>query len=288
MTAKATISLGRKAELREFLKTRRARLSPADVNLPETTRRRTPGLRREEVAKLAGVGVSWYTWLEQGRDINVSTSVVDAICRALRLDDAERTHLYRLTGLPSSDSLPPTSAARRQARRHLERLVEEWLPCPAYVIDRYWNVLAANRTAHSVFGFSDDANCLATYFCSPERHQRYPDFDQLGQMVVSHYRAAMAACPDDPGFARIVGKLIEDSAEFAAIWSRYDVDDASYGLKTVVHPAAGSLELRHTLLALTDSSEHRLVLHSPADEISRTGLELLTTRTDEVEFSRAS
>src|SRR5262245_22949812 len=131
----------RRAELREFLRSRRARVSPEQAGLPDGGRRRTPGLRREEVAVLAAVGVSWYTWLEQGRDITVSAEVLDAISRVLLLDGAERAHLYRLAGL---NPPAPQPAPARLAVPELQHVLDAWLPRPAYIRDRHWNFAALN------------------------------------------------------------------------------------------------------------------------------------------------
>ncbi|MGM7648319.1 helix-turn-helix domain-containing protein [Nocardia sp. JW2] len=140
----------RSAEMKEFLRSRRARVSPEDAGLAvgEARSRRTPGLRREEVAVLAGVGVSWYTWLEQGRDINVSGEVLNAIGRVLRLDSVEREHLYLLAGLN-----PPRQApSARPVPEGLRQVIDSWLPRPAYLLDRHWNLVVVNRAAEVVFG----------------------------------------------------------------------------------------------------------------------------------------
>src|SRR5215475_5792615 len=131
----------RRRELSAFLRSRRERLTPLQAGLPANGRRRTPGLRREEVAVLAGVGVSWYTWLEQGRDIKVSGDVLDAVARVLLLDDVERAHLYRLAGL---NPPPRSSAPSVAASPELERLLAAWAPRPGYIRDRHWNFAAVN------------------------------------------------------------------------------------------------------------------------------------------------
>src|SRR3954470_20156988 len=133
--------LRRRDQLSDFLRTRRARLTPADVGMAAGGRRRTPGLRREEVAALAGVGVSWYTWLEQGRDITVSTAVLDAISTALRMSEPERIHLYMLSGL---NPPPPGGHRGASVTPELLNLIDAWLPRPAMLQDRHWNLLAIN------------------------------------------------------------------------------------------------------------------------------------------------
>ncbi|WP_282106548.1 MULTISPECIES: helix-turn-helix domain-containing protein [unclassified Crossiella] len=162
----------RHGELRDFLRSRRARLTPADVGLPATARRRTPGLRREEVAVLAGVGVTWYTWLEQGRDISVSAENLDAIAGALRLAEPERAHLYRLAGLNPPESAAGTAAADPAQ----QRLLDGWLPNPSYLLDRHWNFLALNTAARRVFDYRPGRahNCLITFFTSADCRVRWP------------------------------------------------------------------------------------------------------------------
>ncbi|OLT12902.1 hypothetical protein BJF78_23080 [Pseudonocardia sp. CNS-139] len=191
----------RRAQLRDFLRTRRARLTPADVGMAAAGRRRTPGLRREEVAVLAGVGVSWYTWLEQGREINASADVLDAIGRALHLTEAERVHLHLLAGLN-----PPRPAPATGVPRELHDLVDAWAPRPAILRDRYWNLLAVNEPTRAVFGLDDTAdNCLVAFFT----HRRYRDvhaqWAAVAPSVVAAFRAAprtTRATPGSPAWSR--------------------------------------------------------------------------------------
>nr|WP_242001718.1 helix-turn-helix domain-containing protein [Kribbella steppae] len=179
--------MARREELREFLRARRAAVSPGEVGLPDVGKRRTPGLRREEVASLAGVGVSWYTWLEQGRDINVSGEVLDAISKALRLSEPERSHLYLLAGL----NPPVRSATVGAVTEELRRLVDAWSPRPAILRDQYWNLLAINDATRTVFGYDDtDHNCLISFFtnagtagCTSTGHRsRRPSSRRSGRM----------------------------------------------------------------------------------------------------------
>jgi transcriptional regulator with XRE-family HTH domain len=257
----ATARRRRREQLRDFLRTRRARLTPGDVGVAAAGRRRTPGLRREEVAALAGVGVSWYTWLEQGRDIRVSAEVLDAVGKALRLTEPERTHLYLLAGL----NPPRAGAAHRAAvTPELLHLLDAWLPRPAMLQDRCWNLLAVNDAARTVFGFGDtDHNCLATFFTNPRYRSMQVHWASVAPDVVAAFRADAARFPDDPGFDRVVDDLRAASPEFVELWERHDVGDPVQAVKATHHPEAGDLLFDTTTLAVADRPGLRLVLYDP-------------------------
>ncbi|MFG2091073.1 MULTISPECIES: helix-turn-helix transcriptional regulator [unclassified Spirillospora] len=267
----------RRAELRDFLRTRRARLDPSDVGMPAGARRRTPGLRREEVAVLAGVGVSWYTWLEQGRDITVSGAVLDAISRALRLDGAEREHLYLLAGLN-----PPRAAGDLAApvTPELRRLLDAWAPRPAYIRERHWNLIAFNDAAREVFGYGDtDHNCLVTFFTSVRYRSLHVHWTAVAPDVVGRFRADAARFPDDPEFARIAEDLLSVSPEFAELWARHEVSARTQAVKAIRHPEAGEMIFDATVLPVADRPGHDLVLYNPQPETgTRERLERLTAR----------
>lgn len=250
----------RREELRDFLRSRRARLTPADVGIAAAGRRRTPGLRREEVALLAEVGVSWYTWLEQGRDINVSVDVLDAISRALRLSEAERTHLYVLAGLN-----PPQAAPRdTSVSVELRQLIDAWHPRPALLLDRYWNLLALNDMARTVFGYdSEDRNCLISYFTNDRYRSMHDNWESLAPSVVAAFRADAARAPGDPEFARVIDELSAVSPEFVKQWARHDVGDHAQTVKAVTHPEAGELVFDKTALVVADRPDWRLELYNP-------------------------
>lgn len=227
----------RREELRDFLRTRRARLSPEDVGMPGGGRRRTPGLRREEVAVLAGVGVSWYTWLEQGRDIQVSGGVLDAISGALRLTTAERSHLYLLAGL----NPPPAPAVDAPLGPRLHRVLDAWSPRPAYVLDRHWNFAALNDAARAVFGYSDqDGNCLVAFFTNARHRAAFDHWARVAPDVVRQFRADAARYPDDPEFARLSAELCAASGDFAELWARHVVGEVSQGDRVITHPEVGA------------------------------------------------
>ncbi|MFD7763955.1 helix-turn-helix transcriptional regulator [Streptomyces microflavus] len=255
----------RLAELREFLRSRRARVTPAAAGLPDGgARRRTPGLRREEVAVLAGVGVSWYQWLEQGRDITVSPQVLDAVARVLRLSSAERRHLYVLAGL----NAPPLEVdpAHADMCDGLTRLIEAWMPYPAHIMDRYWNTVLHNDAAAAVLGMRPGIrqNCLIDFFTDPVYRARTgPSWAALAPQVVAQFRAACSECPDDDGFRAVVEEAKAVSELFAELWERRDIVPAGQNRKEVEHPLVGRLFLEATQLRVPVRPDLAIVLHTP-------------------------
>ncbi|MGW4795118.1 helix-turn-helix transcriptional regulator [Nonomuraea sp. NPDC004297] len=262
MTSESTETrLRRREQLRDYLRARRARLTPADVGMATAGRRRTPGLRREEVAVLAGVGVSWYTWLEQGRDINVSAEVLDAIGRALRLTGPERAHLYLLAGL----NPPPAGPARdAEVTPELRRLLDAWTPRPAILRDRHWNLIAINAATRDVFGYDDtDHNCLVSFFTNARYRGMHVQWASVAPAVVAAFRADAGHAPGDPGFGRLVADLSAVSPEFAELWARHEVGAPAHTVKAVRHPEAGELFFDLTTLTLPDRPGWHLELYDP-------------------------
>ncbi|MHC9291384.1 helix-turn-helix transcriptional regulator [Mycobacterium sp. LTG2003] len=251
----------RREQLSDFLRTRRARLKPADVGLVDGGRRRTPGLRREEVALLAGVGTSWYTWLEQGRDITVSSSVLDAISTALRLTESERAHLYALAGT----NPPPAAGVRDSAvTPELRHLIDAWSPRPAMLQDRYWNLLAVNDATQQAFGYREtDRNCLVTFFTNSHYRDMYVHWAAAAPGVVAAFRADAALYPGDSAFGRIAQDLSAISPDFEKLWQQHDVGPHLQAIKAVHHPEAGELVFDKTTLAVTDHPGWHLVLYNP-------------------------
>ncbi|WP_030432007.1 helix-turn-helix transcriptional regulator [Allokutzneria albata] len=250
-----------RAQLRDFLRSRRARLAPADVGMVAAGRRRTPGLRREEVAVLAGVGVSWYTWLEQGRDITVSAEVLDAISVALRLAEPERVHLYLLAGL---NPPRPRGARTTAVTAELRQLIDAWSPRPAILHDRYWNVLAVNDSTRAVFGYDESShNCLVTFFTNARYRDAQPHWASIAPDVVAAFRADAARFPEDAEFARLVDDLGAVSSEFAELWARHDVGGHSQAVKAAHHPEVGDLVFDKTTMVVADHPDWRLELFNP-------------------------
>ncbi|GGL68931.1 transcriptional regulator [Streptomyces fumigatiscleroticus] len=257
----------RRSELREFLMSRRARVSPAEAGLPDGGgRRRTPGLRREEVAVLAGVGASWYQWLEQGRDISVSPQVLDAVARVLRLSDAERRHLYVLAGL--NPPVPEVAPEKRDMCDGLRRLIDTWMPYPAHIMDLYYNCVLYNDAAALVLGMRPGTtqNCLVDFFTDPLYRSRARNWERNARTVVAQFRAACSARPDDEGFQQVLAQVREASDEFARLWEERDIEDAGQIRKELDHPLVGLLCVESTALKVPARPDLTIVLHTPLDE----------------------
>jgi transcriptional regulator with XRE-family HTH domain len=254
--------------LAAFLRSRRERLSPLDVGLSVAGRRRTPGLRREEVAQLAAISVTWYTWLEQGRDITVSRQVLDSIARALQLPAAERRHLFSLARepLPAGRRADPPSAS-------VQRLVRGIEPYPAYVINPRWDLLAWNRAEAGLIGdpavlAEPERNVLWLAFTDPAMRRLFVDWRGSTRSMVTQFRADVAAHGGDPGIAALTAALREASAEFREFWEEDDQGEFRSGRRQFNHPALGLLTMDYVKLAVVESPEARLVTLVPADDVT--------------------
>ncbi|MER5730597.1 helix-turn-helix transcriptional regulator [Streptomyces sp. NPDC002138] len=243
---------------------RRARITPAQAGLPDGgARRRTPGLRREEVAVLAGVGVSWYQWLEQGRDITVSPQVLDAVGRVLRLTSAEQRHLYVLAGLnPPALQVAPSD---RNMCDGLKRLIDAWMPFPAHIMDVYWNTVMYNDAASMVLGMRPEIvqNCLVSYFTDTLYRSRNKHWEEIAANVVAQFRAACSEFPDDDGFRAVVEEAKELSPFFTSLWERQDIEPGGQMRKEFEHPAVGTLFVESTQLRVPARPDLAIILHTP-------------------------
>jgi hypothetical protein len=202
------IAAGRRRELAAFLRSRRERIAPEQVGMPPASRRRTPGLRREEVATLAGVGVTWYTWLEQGRDINASPQVLDAVARTLLLDPHERDHLFRLADATDSTGQSECKTLPRTAQLLLDQLA----PFPACIRNARFDVLAYNQAYEDMLGPLgqlpfEERNSLWRIFTNPACRTAWLDWDEGTRRVVAEYRAAMAEHVAEPAWKCLVSRL---------------------------------------------------------------------------------
>jgi transcriptional regulator with XRE-family HTH domain len=263
----------RRAELATFLRSRRERLTPEDVGLPGGTRRRTPGLRREEVAQLAGVGVTWYTWLEQGRRINASTQVLDAIARTLRLDRDEHDHLYRLADVPSL-TVPDEHAIMLEPEV-LDIIAE--LSSLVTVISERYDLLAWNRSYELVFPSLTTKkyryrNSMWATFTGPGCCHPFVNRSEEMPHMVATLRAAYGRHVGEPRWEVFIKDLIEQSGEFARMWRDHEVHGHTTRLKIFRHPAVGELRFKATNLGVLATPGARMVVYVPADEDTRSGL----------------
>lgn len=275
-------SLDRRAELSEFLRTRRARLKPQDVGLPDYGRhRRVPGLRREELAQLAGVSVAYYTRLEQGNGQNVSAEVLDSIARALRLTDAEQAHLTHLAKGKQHKKKP--SARPQQVRTAIGQLLETLDAVPAYVVGRRSEVLAWNRMAAAVFGDwgelpAAERNWARMVFLKPEYRDLFVDWEQKAIDVVCALRMDAGCHPDDPRLSALVGELSVKSEDFRRLWATHDVKEKSHGVKRLQHPLVGALSLNFESFKVAgDGDQSMVVYHAEPGSPSAEALRLLAS-----------
>ncbi|MEV0371893.1 helix-turn-helix transcriptional regulator [Streptomyces sp. NPDC050636] len=266
----------RRAELAAFLRSRRERITPEQVGLPRGSRRRTPGLRREEVAHLAAVGVTWYTWLEQARDIHVSPQVLDAVARAMLLDRAERRHLFALAG--AVDPLPGTECT--SVPRAMRQVLHQLAPFPAVVQNSRFDILAYNCTYGQLMCDLDalpeeDRNCMWLAFTHPEYRATMADLDATVRMMAAKFRASMAEHVAEPAWKALVARLSEASPEFREIWARHEVVRPVSSTKVFQNPRVGAMELSATSLWTGPNPGPKLVTYTPVDETSRERLERL-------------
>ncbi|WP_370945953.1 helix-turn-helix transcriptional regulator [Amycolatopsis sp. cg5] len=254
-------------ELASFLRSRRERITPDQVGLPLGGRRRTPGLRREEVAQLAGVGVTWYTWLEQGRDINASEQVLEAISRTLRLDPYEHTHLFTLAGAPE----PAIKTECRVITPATQAMMTQLEPFPVAVRNARCDLLAYNRAYNWLMGDVDnlpfeDRNTLLQCLTNPEWRRRLPDWEINLPRVISSFRAAMAEHLTEPAWKCLVKRLRAESPLFEQVWDQHEVSAERILTKRFLHPEVGMLRFNFSYLYLGRRSEVMMATYTPADE----------------------
>jgi transcriptional regulator with XRE-family HTH domain len=250
-----------------FLRSRRERLMPSDVGLPDGFRRRTPGLRREEVALLAGVGATWYTWLEQGRDVQPSAEVLSALADALRLDAAERRHLYILNDRPPPE---PKPVGPERVEQPLLRMLDSLTGQPAYVLGRRWDVLAWNRAAELLFGDygkleGDQRNIMHILFANKAHRKLLVDWNEVASTALAMFRADSARYAGDTDFERLIKNLMSVSGEFRELWSRQDVLRSLSSHKRIKHPLAGRMTFEYTSFEVTGQTDMKLVVYTPLD-----------------------
>jgi len=260
------LELDRHQELAEFLRSRRARLSPEQVGLARGMRRRTPGLRREEVASLAGVSPEWYTWLEQGRDINASVQLLESLARVFQLDDTERNYLFLLAlrqPPPVETFSPPTISPT------LRLFLDQLGTTPACVVDARLNTVARNRAHCAVFGIREgqserDHNIIWRVFTQPG--PKGPHWEEFARLCLAQFRAEYGRFVGDPWWAKQIAELSEVSPEFRELWARPDVLNALEGSKSVDHPRVGELTFEFLWLQAISSPDLRLFVYTPRSQ----------------------
>lgn len=269
----------RRAQLGAFLKSRRARIAPGDVGLPPGPRRRTPGLRREEVAQLSGIGVTWYTWLEQGRPINASVQVLDAVARTLCLDPVEKAHLYRLADVPTV----PSAAAQTVMPPGLPMILDQLGPLPAALLSAKYDVLAHNDAYRALCpGFTDgERNVLRRAFLTPECCNPYEHNEADLRRMVAYLRGAYVRHLDDPTWQHLVEELCGASALFAALWASNDVAVPANIVKVIQHLAIGSIAMHMTSMALPVIEGAWIQIFTPVDDMAAAKLAKLLAMPDE-------
>jgi transcriptional regulator with XRE-family HTH domain len=262
----------------EYLRARRELVRPEDVELPDAgSHRRVPGLRREEVAMLAGVSADYYVRLEQGRDQHPSAQVLDALARALQLDDYATAHLHRLAA-------PPVRRRRRSPRPEkvpasILRLIASWNETPAYVYGRYMDVLAANPLATAVAPYyAPGHNLVRAAFFDPRVRDMYGDWEWVTESTVAGLRALVGPDVDDPRLNELVGELSVRSERFRQLWARHDARPKRSGTSLLDHPQVGPLELSYEKLPIPDTNCQTLVIyHAEPGTPSAQALTLLAT-----------
>jgi len=270
----------RRDELAHFLRSRRERLDPAAFGITPGSRRRTAGLRREEVADAAGISVTWYVWLEQGRAVNASAHALRALGRALRLSQAEQTYLFRLAR-PDLDGRTG-SIGQAMPAASLLALVEGLSPHPAYITNRYRQVVTANRPARLLLGGFDSADpargsVIGRMFLDPLWREIFVDWETVARSTVAQFRLATAAMADDPVLASLIALLTASSEEFARWWADRELAEPPIWRKTVRHGLVGDMAFDFAVLQpLGRDSDFSVSLYAPADAASRERMERLS------------
>ncbi len=259
----------RREELKNFLRTRRARLSPVEFGFPNGTRRRTPGLRRDEVAQLANIGTTTYTFLEQGRNINVSTNVLDKLAAVLKLNEQEKQHLFRL----AIGELPRVSPISNTPSIALLTMLENLGVCPGLILNYRFDVIARNRAADLVFGYSDnmpelERNVLWRLVHDPRRKSFYENYDDYFNHVLAYFRWMSTNYMEDSELKHFVEQLKQASEEFRDAWSQHAVFDSSMLNHTLQlnHPRLGPISGSYVLLTIFGYPNFTVCIFTPCPE----------------------
>jgi len=270
LDTRARAATSRRAELARFLRARRERLTPQEVGLPPGLRRRTPGLRREELALLAGVGITWYTWLEQGRPINASVQVLDAVARALRLDQAAREHLYQL-----AEATPVrTTAGPVVVPGALTDILESFGPNPAILVNGRFDIIESNHGHQGVFRDWHSMPCIHRnlLWCGitePSARDKFLNFDDEVPYLVGRLRSNYAAHVGDPDWEEDIRRLAELSPEFARLWARHEVCEPEQRPRVFREPDGTVLRFTINELSVSAVPGTYFIVYTPQDETTR-------------------
>ncbi|MET8637744.1 helix-turn-helix transcriptional regulator [Streptomyces sp. NPDC004096] len=254
-------------DLAGFLRARRTQVTPEQVGLPTGPGlRRTPGLRREELATLAGVSIDYYTRLERGKETRPSPAVVDSLARALQLQEDEHEHLRKLAVRAARTAPEPPTAPSRTVRPGVKLLLENLRPSPAYVLSRTLDILAANPGGLHLYAGMESwpakqRNLARYYFLHPAARDVFPEWETRIRGCVARLRALAGTDPDAPDLAQLIGELLLKSEDFARLWERYDVRPHRPGTKHFRHPQVGDVTFGYQTMQLEDTPGHRLVVY---------------------------
>ncbi|MDX2675056.1 helix-turn-helix domain-containing protein [Streptomyces sp. NY05-11A] len=280
---KVVAGLDRRAELREFLRSRRARITPEDIGLPSYERRRVPGLRREELAQLAGVSYAYYARLEQGYGETMSAEVLDAVARALQLTEEEQDHLIRLAQ-PDRSRTPPAAPPPQRLRPTVQSLLDT-LGVPAYVVSRRLDILGWNRLAAAVFGDwsqlpREERNMARLIFLSSDARDRFAEQDRMAARVAGVLRRNAGKSPEDTHLSALILELSHKSEQFRRLWAQHEVSCSPAGeVVRMRHPLVGDFDLVHEPMALPGGAPMRLnTYHAEPGSRSENALRTLTGR----------
>ncbi|GGM92337.1 transcriptional regulator [Lentzea pudingi] len=253
------MSADQRRELGVFLRSRRERITPAEAGLPTTGRRRTPGLRREEIAVLAGISATWYTYLEQGRDVQASGQVLAALAAALKLDRSEEDHLFRLAGHAPAEAARPEPLPAEVAA--VPGLLQ---PNPAYVIGATYDVLSHNEAAAALFPVlrTENPNFARWVFTDGASRLAVVDWELEARALLARLRTIAGRHPGEPRFARLFEELHEASPEVRSWWPRYEVQPQHSGRKRLRHPELGAVDYAYTAFHLAGQPDHTLVIYA--------------------------
>lgn len=254
-----------RAELGAFLRQRRTELDRATFGLPTSSRSRTPGLRREEISTFAGVSVTWYTWLEQGRDVNPSRQVLQALARTLRLSNDELRYLLALAGHDSSE---PVGEYSDVDLAHLQRFLDAQLPAPAFALREDWQIIAWNRAYELLYprvghAPEDERNLLRAIFTDPQVRLLLPDWEVTSRQFLAEFRTSLGSALAHPPVQQLIATLSELSPEFTSAWQDHAVARFPSGERTFMHPDAGELTFQQYQLTPSDQANMRIVVYLP-------------------------